>query len=170
MKLYITPPSIITLMTWVPQRRVAFGHSAHRLAAGSYDRPCGPTRTIFWLSLAHCLIVRPDAYISKFSYRAVVINILIDYFFSNFFNNFFSMFFSDLLSLSTFWELVWVIFFCKMFIYFTFFKFTTFHWIGPLGQFGLVVAMSTVGYICPLGWVFFNLRAYVQEICYKISK
>ena len=32
MKLYITPPSILTLVTWVPQSRLAFGHSAHRQA------------------------------------------------------------------------------------------------------------------------------------------
>ena len=34
MKLYFTPPSILTLVTWVPQSRQAFGHSAHRLAIG----------------------------------------------------------------------------------------------------------------------------------------
>ena len=34
MKLYITPPSILTLVTWVPQSRLAFGHSARRLAVG----------------------------------------------------------------------------------------------------------------------------------------
>ena len=34
MKLYITPPSILTLVTWVPQSRLAFGHPAHRLADG----------------------------------------------------------------------------------------------------------------------------------------
>ena len=32
MKLYPTPPSILTLVTWVPQSRLAFGHSARRLA------------------------------------------------------------------------------------------------------------------------------------------
>ena len=32
MKLYITPLSILTLVTWVPQSRLAFGHSARRLA------------------------------------------------------------------------------------------------------------------------------------------
>ena len=34
MKLYITPPSILTLVTWVPQSRLAFSHSARRLAIG----------------------------------------------------------------------------------------------------------------------------------------
>ena len=34
MKLYPTPPSILTLVTWVPQSRLAFGHSARRLAIG----------------------------------------------------------------------------------------------------------------------------------------
>ena len=34
MKLYITPPCILTLVTWVPQSRLAFGHSARRLAIG----------------------------------------------------------------------------------------------------------------------------------------
>ena len=34
MKLYTTPPSIQTLVTWVPQSRLAFGHSALRLAIG----------------------------------------------------------------------------------------------------------------------------------------
>ena len=34
MKLYTTPLSILTLVTWVPQNRLAFGHSAHRLAIG----------------------------------------------------------------------------------------------------------------------------------------
>ena len=34
MNLYTTPPSILTLVTWVPQSRLAFGHSARRLAIG----------------------------------------------------------------------------------------------------------------------------------------
>ena len=34
MKLYTTPPSTLTLMTWVQQSRLAFGHSARRLAIG----------------------------------------------------------------------------------------------------------------------------------------
>ena len=32
--LYPTPPSILTLVTWVPQSRLAFGHFARRLAIG----------------------------------------------------------------------------------------------------------------------------------------
>jgi hypothetical protein len=32
MKLYTTLPSILTLVTWVSQSRLVFGHSAHRLA------------------------------------------------------------------------------------------------------------------------------------------
>ena len=34
MKLYTTPPTILTLVTWVQQSRLAFGHSACRLAIG----------------------------------------------------------------------------------------------------------------------------------------
>ena len=34
MKLYTTPPSILTLVTWVPQSKLAFGHSPRRLAVG----------------------------------------------------------------------------------------------------------------------------------------
>ena len=34
MKLYTTPPCILTIATWVPLCRLAFGHSASRLAAG----------------------------------------------------------------------------------------------------------------------------------------
>ena len=34
MKLYTTPPSTLTLVNWVPQSRLAFGHSAHWLAIG----------------------------------------------------------------------------------------------------------------------------------------
>ena len=71
MKLYTTPPSILTLVTWVPQIKLAFGQipyvgwpsglrpSAKRilqcaafLAAGGYDRPCGPIKSIFVLKLA----------------------------------------------------------------------------------------------------------------------
>ena len=29
MKLYITPPSILTLVTWVPQSKLAFGQTPH---------------------------------------------------------------------------------------------------------------------------------------------
>ena len=73
--LYPTPTSILTLVTWVPQSRLAFGHSARRLAigppalakpnptaslaAGGYDWPCGPIESLFLLSPARCLIVRP---------------------------------------------------------------------------------------------------------------
>ena len=31
MKLYSTPPTILTLVTWVPQCKLAFGHSPRRL-------------------------------------------------------------------------------------------------------------------------------------------
>ena len=34
MKIYPTPPPILTLVTWVPQSKLAFGRSAHRLAIG----------------------------------------------------------------------------------------------------------------------------------------
>ena len=65
MKLYTTPPYILTLVTWVPQSRLAFGHSAHRLAVGppalgqteSYTvQPCLPlAATIGLLSPARIL-------------------------------------------------------------------------------------------------------------------
>ena len=35
MMLYTTSPSILTLVTWVPQSRLAFGPSARRLAVGT---------------------------------------------------------------------------------------------------------------------------------------
>ena len=31
---YTTPPFILTHLTWVPQSRLVFGHSARRLASG----------------------------------------------------------------------------------------------------------------------------------------
>ena len=34
MKLYTTPPSILTLVTWVQQSKLAFVHSPHRLTIG----------------------------------------------------------------------------------------------------------------------------------------
>ena len=55
MKLYITPPSILTLVTWVPQSRLAFGHSAHRLAIGP-PALAKPNPTV--CSLACCWLLR----------------------------------------------------------------------------------------------------------------
>ena len=66
MKLYATPPSILTLVTWVPQSRLAFSQTPHigwpsglgplaitilqcaaSLAAGGYVRPFGPNKSLF---------------------------------------------------------------------------------------------------------------------------
>ena len=88
MKLYTIPPSILTLVTWVPQSRLAFGQTpgvgwplglrplaitilqcAASLAAGGYDRPWGPIKSLFLLS---CLIVRPNADSSDFSYTTTL--------------------------------------------------------------------------------------------------
>ena len=69
--------------------RLAFGKSPHvgwlsglrpsaitiiqcavSLAAGGYNLPCGPIKSLFLLSLARCLIVRPYADGSEFFYSA----------------------------------------------------------------------------------------------------
>ena len=55
MKLYTTPPYILTLMTWVPQSRLAFGHSACRLAIGP-PALAKPNPTV--CSLAFCWRLR----------------------------------------------------------------------------------------------------------------
>ena len=87
MRLYTSPPPILTLVTWVPQSRLAFGQTPHvgrpsglrpsaitilqcaaLLAAGGYDRPCGRIKSLFLLSPARCLIVRPHANSSELSY------------------------------------------------------------------------------------------------------
>ena len=66
MNLYTTPPSILTLVTCLPQSRLAVGQTPHvdwqlglqpaaitilqcvaSLAAGSYDQPCGPIKIFF---------------------------------------------------------------------------------------------------------------------------
>ena len=91
MKLYITPPSILTLVTWVPQSRLSFGHSAHRLAIGptalAKPNPTVCSLACRWrLRLAlradresfsigtHplCLIVRPYANNSELSYTTTL--------------------------------------------------------------------------------------------------
>ena len=80
MKLYPTPPSIQTLVTLVPQSKLAFGHFPHRLAVGppvlgqteSYSvQPCLPLAAtigpvgrsrVFLIETHHpCLIVWPLA-------------------------------------------------------------------------------------------------------------
>ena len=53
--LYPTPPSILTLVTWVPQSRLAFCHSAHRLAVGP-STLAKPNPTV--CSLAFCWRLR----------------------------------------------------------------------------------------------------------------
>ena len=94
MKLYTTPPYILTIVTWLPQSRLAFGQTprvgwplglqpsaitilqcAALLGAGGYNQPCGLIANPFLLSPARCLIVRPYADTSKLSYSAVEINI-----------------------------------------------------------------------------------------------
>ena len=46
---------------------------AASLSAGSYDGPCGLIESLFLLSLAHCLIVRPYADTSEFSYSYCIL-------------------------------------------------------------------------------------------------
>ena len=91
LKLYTTPSSILTFVTWVPQSRLAFGHSAGRLVVGplpnliiqcaaslttgGYDRPCKPIKSLFLLSPARILDGKAWLYSSKLSYSAVVLNI-----------------------------------------------------------------------------------------------
>ena len=82
--LYLTPASIPHLGHHPPwlgysARKLAFGQTPHvgwpsglrpsaiiilqcaaSLAAGGYDRPCGPIESLFLLIPARCLIVRPD--------------------------------------------------------------------------------------------------------------
>ena len=58
MKLYTTPPSILTLVTWIPQSKLAFGQTPH----------------IGWPSGLQPS-VRPYADSSKLSYSTVVVNI-----------------------------------------------------------------------------------------------
>ena len=70
--IYPSPPSILALVTWVPQSklpaqagRCASGprpnqmlQCAASLAAGGYNRPCRPIESLFQQSPARCLIVR----------------------------------------------------------------------------------------------------------------
>ena len=72
MKLYTTPLSILTLVTWVPHSRLAFGHSAHRLSIGppALAKPNPTVCSLAW----RCLIARPYADSLQLSYSAVVIN------------------------------------------------------------------------------------------------
>ena len=98
MKLYTTPTSILTLVTWV-QSRLPFEQTPHvgwpsglqplaitilqctaSLAAGGYDRPCGKIKSLFLLSRARCLIVSSEfSYATTLSYK--YINIFFIYFF-----------------------------------------------------------------------------------------
>ena len=72
MKLFTTPPSILTLVTWVQRmqawpsvnsaRRLAFKSESKSysvqpasLAAADYDWPCGPIESLFILSPARIL-------------------------------------------------------------------------------------------------------------------
>ena len=89
MKLYPTPPSILTLVTCVPQNRLALAtphvgwlsglrpspnrilQCAALLAAGGYDRPCGPIKSLFLLSPARILDRRAQLYSSELSYEAL---------------------------------------------------------------------------------------------------
>ena len=80
MTLSTTPPSILTLVTWVPPSKLAFGHSARRLTVGppalgqteSYSvQPClpltatiGPIKSLFLWSPARILDSRAQLYSS----------------------------------------------------------------------------------------------------------
>ena len=46
---------------------------AASLAASGYDRPCGPIKSLFLLSPARCLIVRPYADSSELSYSYYIL-------------------------------------------------------------------------------------------------
>ena len=91
MKLYITPQSILTLVTWVTQSRLAFGHSARRLAiqppALAKPNPTVCSLACRWRLRAAlradqesfsiethpiCLIVRPYADNSDLSYTTTL--------------------------------------------------------------------------------------------------
>ena len=81
MKLYTTPPSIQTLVIWVPQSNLAFDQAPH-VGWPLGLRPSAITILQCAASLAalqspaRCLIGRPYADSSKLSYSTVVINIL----------------------------------------------------------------------------------------------
>ena len=78
MKLYTTPPYILTLMTWEPQIRLAFSHSAHRLAFSQTESYSVQPRLLLAATIespARILDGRARLYSSKLSYSAVVINI-----------------------------------------------------------------------------------------------
>ena len=69
LQLLLSYTTIYPLVTWVPQGRLGFDHSAEKadllpnqilqcavsLADGSFDRPCGPIKSHFLMSLARIL-------------------------------------------------------------------------------------------------------------------
>ena len=82
MKLYTTPPSIPTLMTWVPQSRplrmVGWPSTKPNPTVCSpacHDRPCGPIKSLLILSPACIPDGRAWLYSSELSYSAVVLDI-----------------------------------------------------------------------------------------------
>ena len=76
MKLYTTPPSILTLMTWVRQSSglwpSRFLQCAALLAAIGYDWPCGPIKGFFSSSIESGLLLDSMAlsHSSELSYVA----------------------------------------------------------------------------------------------------
>ena len=81
MKLYTTPPSILTLVTWVQRTQASPSANSARmlwpsriiqcaasLAPGGYDRPCGPIKSLFLLSPARILDGRAQLYSCELSY------------------------------------------------------------------------------------------------------
>ena len=98
--LYPNPPSILALMTWVAQSRLAFGHSAHRPAIGppALAKPnstvCSLTcrwrlwsalwaeRESFSIKSGHLLIIRP--YYTAPKCPTVVLTNTFSIFFCNF--------------------------------------------------------------------------------------
>ena len=92
-KLYTTPPSILPLVTWELQSRLAFGQTQHvgwpsglrpsaitslqcaaLLASGGYNPPSRLIKSLLLLSPARCLIIRPYANSSELSYFTIYPN------------------------------------------------------------------------------------------------
>ena len=83
-KLYSTPPSIITVVTWVQPMQAWHSanskrrpnqnlHCAASLAAGGYNQPRGPIESLFLLSPACILYGRAQLYSSKLSYSFCIL-------------------------------------------------------------------------------------------------
>ena len=72
MKLYTTPPSILTLMAWVRQSSglwpSRFLQCAALLAASGYDWPCGPIKGFFSIESGLLLDSMALSHSSELSY------------------------------------------------------------------------------------------------------